>query len=355
MDKVKTTQGLYVKFGKNWVIFFLLLLCIIFSFVGKGFFANNTLNNVLMSASPSLLLAAGETFVIITGGIDLSIGFVKGMISVISAIVMRNLFAMGYSPFFCISMGIIVGLLIGLLPGLLNGVLISKFRVPPFIATLGMYGIANGIAFGLCEGFPIIDLPQQAGRIGNGHILYYFSGLGFSFFKPPEGILDAQLRDLVRILPNSILISGIIIAIFGYILTRTQFGQHTYAIGGNIDAARRAGINVDSHLIKIYMISSFFGALSGVLSVLVYSIGSHTQFSASLELFAVAAVVIGGASLKGGKGSIWGSFLGVMVLTVLEIGFLMAGIFPFYRYIAVGSILVLAVIIDQTFPEFIYD
>ncbi|HHT09367.1 MAG TPA: ABC transporter permease [Candidatus Atribacteria bacterium] len=355
MDNVKTTQGLYVKLGKNWVILFLFLLCIIFSFAGKGFFANNTLNNVLMSSSPSLLLAAGETFVIITGGIDLSIGFVKGMVSVIAAIVMRNLFTMGYSPFFSISLGIIVGLLIGLLPGLLNGVLVAKFRVPPFIATLGMYGIANGIAFGLCDGFPIIDLPQQAGRIGNGYILYHFSGLGFSFFKPPEGILDSQLRDLVRILPNSILISGIIIAIFGYILTRTQFGQHTYAIGGNIDAARRAGINVDSHLIKIYTISSFFGALAGVLSVLVYSIGSHTQFSASLELFAVAAVVIGGASLKGGKGSIWGSFLGVMVLTVLEIGFLMSGVFPFYRYIAVGSILVLAVIIDQTFPEFIYD
>jgi len=252
-------------------------------------------------------------------------------------------------------MGIVIGLLVGLLPGLLNGVLIAKFRVPPFIATLGMYGIANGIAFGLCNGFPIIDIPQGAGRLGNGYILYYFSGLGFSFFNRPAGVLDVHLRDLVKIFPNSILISGLIIAFFGYLLTRTQFGQHTYAIGGNIDAARRAGINVDGHLIKIYTISSFFGALSGILSVLIFSIGSHTQFSASLELFAVAAVVIGGASLKGGKGSIWGSFLGVLVLAVLEVGFLMAGIFPFYRYIAVGSILVLAVIIDQTFPELIYD
>jgi ribose transport system permease protein len=355
MNKEKTTPGFLIKFGKNWVIFFLFFLCVLFSFIGKGFFANNTLNNILLNTSPALLLAAGETFVIITGGIDLSIGFVKGMVSVISAIVMRYLFAMGYSPYFCIFLGIVVGLFIGLLPGLLNGILVAKFRVPPFIATLGMYGIANGIAYGLCGGFPIINIPQEAGRLGNGHILYYFSGLGFSFFNRPEGVLDFQLRDLVKIFPNSILISGLIIAFFGYLLARTQFGQHTYAIGGNIDAARRAGINVDRHLIKIYTISSFFGALSGILSVLIYSNGSHTQFSASLELFAIAAVVIGGASLSGGKGSIWGSFLGVLVLSVLEIGFLMAGIFPFYRYIAVGSILVLAVIIDQTFPELIYD
>ncbi|MEI6157274.1 MAG: ABC transporter permease, partial [Atribacterota bacterium] len=190
---------------------------------------------------------------------------------------------------------------------------------------------------------------------GNGHILYYFSGLGFSLFNRPPGMLDSQLRNLVRIFPNSILISGLIITVFGYILARTRFGQHTYAIGGNIDAARRAGINVDWHLVKIYVISSFFAALSGVLSVLIFSNGSHTQFSASLELFAVAAVVIGGASLSGGKGSIRGSFLGVLILSVLEVGFLMAGIFAFYRYIAVGSILVLAVIIEQTFPELIYD
>ena len=142
--------------------------------------------------------------------------------------------------------------------------------------------------------------------------------------------------------------------IFAFILSRTKFGQHTYAIGGNIDAAIRAGINVKKHLVLIYAISSFFAGLAGVLSVLIFSVGNFTQFAASYELFAIAAVVIGGASLMGGKGSVWGTFIGVLILSVLEVGFLMSGILPFYRYIAVGVILVFAVIIDQTFPELIY-
>ena len=142
--------------------------------------------------------------------------------------------------------------------------------------------------------------------------------------------------------------------IFGFILAKTKFGQHTYAIGGNVDAAIRAGINVPWHLIKIYTLSSFLSACAAVLMVLRFTMGNHTLFSASHELFAIAAIVIGGASLMGGSGTIWGTLLGVILLSVLETGFVIVGIPIFYRYIAVGCILILAVLIDQFFPELVH-
>ncbi len=355
LSELSRGQRFLLFLGRNWVVFFLLFLCVLFSFTGTGFLSPKTLNNILITSSPALLLAAGETFVIITGGIDLSVGFVRGLISVISAIIIRDLYTAGHSPYIAIFWGMVVGIGIGLLPGLVNGILVAKFRVPPFIATLGIYGVANGFALRFSQGFPITFLPPEVGKIGNGFVAYFLPGKGYSFFKKPVGILPEDMRNLIGIAPFAFLIALLFILVFAFILSRTPFGQHTYAIGGNIDAARRAGIPVDRHLIKVYMISSFFASLSGVLATLIFSIGAPTQFSSSLELFAVAAVVIGGASLMGGKGSMLGTFLGVLVLSILEIGFLMSGILPFYRYVAVGVTLIAAVLVDQSFPELVYD
>ena len=355
LSELNPGQRFLLFLGKNWVVFFLLFLCVLFSFTGTGFLSPKTLNNILITSSPALLLAAGETFVIITGGIDLSVGFVMGLCCVISAKIMVTLQALGLSPVTCIVVGAGGTLLLGLLPGLVNGILVAKFRVPPFIATFGMYGIAYGVSEILCNSVPIAGLPALAGFIGNGYLLYYLPGQSFTWFSPPQGIAREEIRSLIPLFPNVFMLSLLAILIFAFILSRTPFGQHTYAIGGNIDAARRAGIPVDHHLIKVYMISSFFASLSGVLATLIFSIGAPTQFASSLELFAVAAVVIGGASLMGGKGSMLGTFLGVLVLSVLEIGFLMSGILPFYRYVAVGVTLIIAVLIDQSFPELVYD
>ncbi len=355
LSELNPGQRFLLFLGKNWVVFFLLFLCVLFSFTGTGFLSPKTLNNILITSSPALLLAAGETFVIITGGIDLSVGFVMGLCCVISAKIMVTLQALGLSSVTCIAVGAGGTLLLGLLPGLVNGILVAKFRVPPFIATFGMYGIAYGVSEILCNSVPIAGLPALAGFIGNGYLLYYLPGQSFTWFSPPQGIAREEIRSLIPLFPNVFMLSLLAILIFAFILSRTPFGQHTYAIGGNIDAARRAGIPVDRHLIKVYMISSFFASLSGVLATLIFSIGAPTQFASSLELFAVAAVVIGGASLMGGKGSMLGTFLGVLVLSVLEIGFLMSGILPFYRYVAVGVTLIIAVLIDQSFPELVYD
>ncbi len=356
MERVMAGQKEWLhRLGRAWVAFFLLGEIVVFSIIGTGFFSARNFQNILVAATTILLLAAGETFVIITGGIDLSVGFVMGLACVVSAKIMVMLQAASVSQGLSILLGCAGALLFGLLPGLVNGALVAKLRVPPFIATFGMYGVAYGLSEILCNNVPISGLPPLVGFIGNGYLLYYLPGKALTFFSPPQGISRADIRAMIPLFPNVFVFSIIAVAIFGFILARTQFGQHIYAIGGNIDAARRAGIPVEKHLIRVYVISSLFAAFSGVLSTLIFSIGTHTQFAASLELFAIAAVVIGGASLMGGKGSILGTALGVFVLSVLEVGFLMSGILPFYRYIAVGTILVFAVVIDQLFPEIVYD
>ena len=354
---MKPAKNPFIPFiAKNWALCFLIALVAIFSIAEPNFFTVRNLNNILIAATTTLLLATSETFVIISGGIDLSIGFIMGFVSVTSATVMQKMYARGegYPELLCLLVGSLVGLALGLIPGLVNGILIAKFRVPPFIATLGMYGIANGVALKICGGFPVSFLPPLTGDIGNGFLAYFSSKAGFSFFEKPVLSERADILALKGLVPISVLSVCILLVIFGFILSKTAFGQHTYAIGGNIEAAARAGINVPWHLIKVYVISSFLASCAGVILVLRFTMGGHTQFSASYELFAIAAVVIGGASLTGGVGKITGTVIGVLLLGTLETGFVMTGIAVFYRYIAVGCILILAVLIDQFFPELVY-
>jgi len=344
-------KGFLTYLGERWSGFFLILLLVVFSLIGRNFFAVRNFSNILYFATIYLLLAAGETFVIITGGIDLSVGFVMGLVMVVSAIIMRDMFAAGQPVALCMVVGSIVGLALGVIPGLINGILVARFRVPPFIATLGMYGVANGITLNLCQGFPIYFLPPQVERLGNSFVAYFLPGRGVTFFQKPPNIAPEDIRNIVGIVPLTVLITAIIVAIFAFVLVRTKFGRHTFAIGGSMDAALRAGINVPRHLVKIYILSSLFAAAAGVIYVFRAGIGHFTTISSSYELFAIAGVVIGGASMMGGKGSIWGAVIGVLILNVLENGLNIAGLQAFYRYIAVGVILIAAVVIDQLTPE----
>ena len=340
--------------GRNWAFIFLTFMLILFSFLGKYFFSLRNFNNIILGVSSLLLLASGETFVIISGGIDLSIGFVMGFVCISSSIIMRDLNAAGYSPIISMMTGSLIGLLLGLIPGFINGFFVAKLRVPPFIATLGMWGIANGLAWRLCEGFPVGFLPLQVRDIGNAYLAYFSPKKGFSFLIRPELTEREDILNLVKVIPIPILLITFILIIFAFILSRTRFGQHTYAIGGKVDAAIRSGINVPLHLIKIYIISSFFAAAAGVLLVFKLNMGVHTQYTSSYELFAIAAVVIGGASLTGGKGTIWGTLIGVLLIGTLNNGLMMMGLPIFYRYIATGCILIIAILIDQFFPELVH-
>ena len=346
-----TAKRILLFVGERWSSFFLLLMLIVFSFWAPNFFAFKNFTNILYYSTLYALLAAGQTFVIITGGIDLSVGFVMGFVDVSASIVMRNLHAAGHPEAFSMIAGVLVGLILGLIPGLINGFLVARLRVPPFIATLGTYGMANGVALNLCEGFPIYFLPPQARVIGNSFFAYVIPGKLFSLFHRPQNLDSGDLRALIGIVPSTVFITVVILLVFAFILRRTRFGRHTYAIGGSKDAAIRAGINVPGHLVRVYVISSMFAAVAGVLYIFRAGIGNFTTMSSSYELFAIAAVVIGGASLMGGKGKIGGTVIGILILMTLETGLNITGIPSFYRYIATGLILIAAVVIDQLTPE----
>ena len=298
-------------------------------------------------------MACAETFVIITGGIDLSVGYVMGFSSVTAGKIMQTMYRAGEgtSTGAAIVTAVSVVLVLSLIPGLISGILIARYKVPPFIATLGMWGITNGIALKISEGFPVATLPDVLTRIGNAYVFYTHKTYGVSLFGLPDGIGNELIREFSRIIPVSLVFLVVVVGILRHLLRNTRFGQHTYAIGGSEDAALRSGINVKKHLVLIYVLSSFIAGVAGIFNVFQTGIGNFTSFGAMYELFAVAAVVIGGASLMGGKGTVIGSLIGVFLIAFLENGLLISGVEPFYRFIAVGLLLIVAVVIDQLFPD----
>jgi len=353
MTENQKARNIYLSLIRRWIFFFLAAEIIFFSVVGTNYFSLNNLQNILLASTTVLLLATGETFVIITGGIDLSVGFVVGLSSVICAKVMVELEAAGFSQALAISSGILTALLLGLIPGLVNGLLVARFRVPPFVATFGMYGIAYGSAEIICNNVPVHNLPASVGSLGHGYLFYWLPGKVFTLLSKPENLTRMEMKNLVSIIPNVTMITLVAIGIFAFILARTKFGKHTYAIGGSVTAAERAGVNVKTHLVKVYMISSLFASLAGVTYVLRFITGRAPAGSARL-LDAVVAVVIGGASLYGGTGTIIGTVIGALIIGALEIG-LVNLIIPTYNlHMAVGCILVLAVLVDQFSPELVH-
>jgi ribose transport system permease protein len=294
----------------------------------------------------------GETFVIITGGIDLSVGFVMGFSTVICAKFMLMLQAAGLPPGASIPLSALICLVTGIVPGLVNGTLVARLKVPPFLATFGLYGIAYGASEIISQNTPISGLPPIAGVIGNEYFLYVVPGKPVSFLVKPENLTPVEMRSMISILPILVVIFFVFVVIFAFVLKRTRFGQHTYAIGGSVDAAMRSGINVPAHLTWIYVISSFFASLSGVMYVLKYVTGRADAGSARM-LDSVVAVVIGGASLYGGTGAVKGTIIGALIIATLETGMVNLLIPSHNRYIAIGAILVFAVLIDQFFPELV--
>jgi ribose transport system permease protein len=347
---VNSKKQLIVFVGRKWAVLFLVFEALIFSVIAKGFFTVRGVQIILFFGTTIFLLGTAETFVIVTGGIDLSVGFVMGFASIVSAKLIVTLTNLGMTPGVSIFVGIIITLMIGLIPGYVNGTLVARLNVPPFIATFSMLAITHGTSELLIQGVPAKNLPHLANVIGNGYLIYLVPGKLISFFKKPV-VPRGEL--LLEIIPIVVVITFIFIFIFGFILKRTRFGNHTYAIGASIDAAVRAGINVKPHLIKTYMVSSFFAALSGIIYMLQYVTGK-ADAGAPFLLDAIVAVVIGGASLYGGIGTVGGTIIGCFILAVLETGLRILGVPTFDKYIAVGVILVFAVLIDQFFPELIH-
>lgn len=331
--------------GQFWAWLFLLALVVFFSLAAPGFFSLFNLQSIVANAAILLILAIGQTFVIITGGIDLSVGYLLGMVSVISVAVMTALTASLPVPL-AVLIGVLVGVAAGVSAGLVNGIVIARLGVPAFIVTLGMQGIVRGLGFVLSGGMPLPVFIKGLGALGNNYLLYVLKGTGFSFFSPPPGVTGAQLRQVSAFLPHPVTMALLLVIICHLVLSRSRFGLYTYAVGGNAEASRRAGIPVASHLTKIYMVSALMASLAGVLYVVRFTNGAANAGEA-LTLDSVAAVVIGGASLFGGEGTIIGTLIGTLVISVIANGFVIMGINSFYQYIAVGIVIIVAVLVDQ--------
>ncbi|MCX7027021.1 MAG: ABC transporter permease [Spirochaetes bacterium] len=203
-----------------------------------------------------------------TGGIDLSVGYVYGLSSVVGAKVMQFLSNDGMPIWEVILLGSLAALSLSLIPGFLNGVFITRFKVPSFIATMGMWGICNGVTLFIVDGFMLVmGAPEAINKIGNGFLLYIDRANAIRFFSKPSYVAERDIRQLVRLVPNSIPFTLIVLVSIGFMLRKTRFGNHVYAIGGSIDAAVRSGINVSRHLIVIYTLSSFLSGLAGLFNL----------------------------------------------------------------------------------------
>lgn len=331
--------------SKFWAWIFLLGLVIFFSLTGPGFFDIFNFQSVGADMSIVLIMALGQTFVIISGGIDLSTGYVMGLASVAASLTMTHL--SNKTPLAVVVLvGLVVGVFAGLIPGLLNGLLIARLRVPPFIVTLGMLGIARGAGFILSGGQPVSVNIDGLGQLGNGYLAYYLPNVGLSFFNLPLDLHGVRVRDIIDILPYPLMLMILLVFICHWVLTQTRFGQHAYAIGGNREAALRAGIRVVRHTITVYLVSAFLASLAGVLYTLRFSNGAANAGDALL-LDSIAAVVIGGASLFGGEGTVIGTLIGALIIAVIQNGLVIIAIDPFWQFVAVGSVIILAVLIDQ--------
>jgi len=302
------------------ILLVLIAIMLIFSVLAPTVFPRWTnLRQIIQNVSILAVLGIGMTFVIITSGIDLSVGSVLVFSGVVSAKTMQ---AVGGDGWPTAAIGVVVAVIVGLLWGLLNGFLIAKAKVPPLIVTLGTLGGALGLAQVITNGVDIRDVPSVlTDTIGYGNV-------------PGTTV------------PLISLIALIIVVIFAIILHKTIFGLYTFAVGSNEEAARRVNVKVDRQLISIYALSGTLAGLGGILSLSMYGTTAIAGQSQT-NLNVIAAVVIGGTSLFGGLGTIFGTMVGLFIPAVLQNGFVIVGVQPFWQQVAVGVVLILAVYIDQ--------
>ena len=348
------SRQLILSISRVWAFAFLAMLIVLFS-VSVAASSNGSVNfltlrnsqNILVAITPVLLMGLGQTFVIIAGGIDLSVGWVVGLASCVSAMALRDLYNGGMDFSLAVIFGFIAGVVSAMMVGGVNGLIIARLQVPPFIVTLGASFVARGVALLLSGGQTVSGLPQQIRDLGNESMFYYLGATGqWSIFQRPVVEAD-QLRSLDRVLPWPVVLTAIVVAIFMFLLHKTQFGRHTYAIGGNKEAASRAGVPVTRHTIMLYVMSAMTAGVAGVLHTARFTAGSPIAGD-PLLLGSIAAVVIGGVSLFGGVGRITGTVIGALIIAVLQTGLVMLNVEPFWQFIVVGIVVIVAVLIDQS-------
>ena len=307
-------------------ILVLILLLVLFSLLAPAFLTANNLSILAKHVAISALLAIGMTFTVLTGGIDLSVGSIAGLGGMVAGYLLTQGIVIGGATHYPSAMLAVLGsLVVCILVGVLNGWLVSKAGVAPFIATLGTLYIARGAALLISNGKTFPELAGQAQRGNTG-----FTAVGQSFLLG---------------LPIPVWTMLVIFAIAWFIAVKTPFGRHVYAVGGNERAARLAGIQVDRVKLITYVISGFCAGLVGLIIASQLE-SAHPATGDGFELNAIAAVVLGGTSLMGGRGSITGSLIGAFVIGVLADGLVMLGISEFWQIVIKGIVIVLAVAVD---------
>lgn len=311
-----------IKIAKFQSLIALVLMCVILSFLSDKFLTPANGWNVLRQISVNICISVGMTLIILTAGIDLSVGSILAFSgAVVAGLLKFGIQMPSYDLYvgFTLLGGVLSGLLVGAALGAFNGLVITKFKVPPFVATLAMLTIARGFTMLWTKGYPISSLGKEFAYIGTG----WFLGV-------PVLVWIAAL----------IVIGAIILT------NRTAFGKYIYAIGGNENAARLSGININRVKIWVYTLAGILAAIGGIM---VTSRLNSAQPNAGLsyELDSIAAVVIGGTSLAGGRGTIAGTVLGAMIIGILNNGLVLMDVSPFWQQVVKGAVILLAVMIDK--------
>jgi len=307
----KSTLGWLTQYG---IIIAFLLLCVALTFLNKYFLTPENISNILLQTSINGILAMGMTLVILTGGIDLSVGSVLAFSSIVAATFVTGDNA--HSPL----VALIVGVATGAVLGLINGCIIAYLKIPPFVATLGMLSVARGLTYAYTGGMPVPNLSESFLNLGEGSLL---------------GV------------PVPVPIFLLIFAILWVVLNHTTYGRSVYAVGGNVKSARTAGIATNPVTASVYVIAGLLAGLGGLILTARTS-SALPQAGVSYELDAIAAVVIGGTSLSGGVGSIAGTLLGALIIGTINNGLDLLGVSSAYQQIVKGCIIVVAVLLDYS-------
>jgi ribose transport system permease protein len=298
------------------------LIVVVLSLVSDQFLTKDNGLNVLRQISVNLCLSIGMTMIILSGGIDLSVGSVLALSGAVAAGLLKNglpLVGTGYMLEFTPLGAIVAGILVGMVLGWHNAFFITRLGVPPFIATLAMLTIARGLTMLWTGGFPITGLGAEFGFIGTG----YWLGV-----------------------PMPVWISAALVAIFVVVTRRTRFGRYLYAVGGNERAATLSGLNVRRVKSLVYILGGALAAVAGLI-VAARSDAADPKAGVGYELNAIAAVVIGGTSLSGGRGSIMGTVLGCLIIGVLDNGLVLLNVSSYWQLVIKGYVILLAVAVDR--------
>ena len=301
----------FFQIKESGILLALIVLCVALSTTTSTFLTQYNIGVVIRQASFVAIVALGETLVLLIGGIDLSVGYIAGLCSILGCLLMTST---SIDPYLCT----LIALFIGLILGTISGIFIAKMKLNPFIVTLAMGEVYAGVILVITKGYPVLGIPKKFTALGQG---------------------------MVGPVPIPVIIMLIITIILAYVLKNTPFGRNIYAIGGNQFASRLVGIPVEKVKVSVYAISGMLAALAGMLFASRVNAGQPTTGAAWL-MPTITAAIIGGTSLSGGEGTILGTILGAVFMGILANGIVLLGISAYWERVIIGAVVLVAVIID---------